>query len=95
MNLKIRPSLEIKIFTVPASARIQWQYPNLHPLMFDPADGFHAYGDAKLDEILEKISAEDLALIQIHLRRYAEERKARIAEWNAQSATRANAKKKS
>ena len=95
MNLEIRPSLEIKIFTVPASPRIQWQYPNLHPLMFDPADGFHAYGDAKLDEILDKIPAEDLALIQFHLRRHAVERKARITEWNTQSATRVNAKNKS
>jgi hypothetical protein len=50
--LEIRPFLEIKVYTVPGSARIQWQYPNLPPLMFDPADGFHAYGDTAKDEIL-------------------------------------------
>ena len=93
--IKIRPSLEIKIYTVPGSARIRWQYPNLPPLMFDPTDGFHAYGDSKKDEILKKIPASDLVLIQTHLRRHAEARKARFAEWNAQSATTRNAQENS
>jgi hypothetical protein len=92
--IKIRPSLEIRIYTVPGSAWIRWQYPNLPPLMFDPAGGFHAYGDSKKDEILKKISASDLVLIQTHLRRHAEARKARFAEWRSQISATPKAKEK-
>jgi hypothetical protein len=83
INPSLRGAVLLQSLDPPGSARIRVQLPDAPHVIFDPTDAsWHPYGTVDPTPILAHLPPSDLARIETRLRRYSEERAARIASFH-------------